>query len=311
MKSSKINLIGKRFHFFIILCMILMSVLSCQIQKKTYQNFVLESYVKIEGVGAASGLIFKDNRLYIISDNSDVLYEFEKKTKKLNKISLREDGKMDEGIRKKEKSDFEAISYDENFYIWGSGSKASREKQVIFNFIKNDVQLNPMKQLYAECKSVSGINNEDFNIEGAIVKGNTLLLFNRGNGPGKKNGIFKIENWQNTEKKIIFYSVRLPEVKNTTFGFTDAIKIGNQIYFLAAAEGVDSNYLDGAIMGSILGIIVPLTMKINKIYNISNTHKFEGIAHYKTNKKNHTFLLCQDPDNGLQETEIFRISIPL
>jgi hypothetical protein len=55
------------------------------------QNITLKTFCQISGIGAASGLFFKYDSLFIISDNSTFLYQYDLLGEKLTKIELFED----------------------------------------------------------------------------------------------------------------------------------------------------------------------------------------------------------------------------
>ena len=41
------------------------------------QKFQLSEYLNISGIGSASGIVFTNNSLYIISDNAGFLYQYD------------------------------------------------------------------------------------------------------------------------------------------------------------------------------------------------------------------------------------------
>lgn len=316
--NNLLKLIGHLLSFYLsslkIFCFFffITTLNSCQIQQAKVDdisNFTLKPFAEIKGVGAASGLIYGDDIIYIVSDNSDVLYQYQVKTQQLKKTSLRSDQQTLENIDKKEKSDFEATAFDNQYHIFGSGSGKNRNQLSILDNIQGNLTVKSLDKLYESCRNSADISEKDFNIEGVVIDKNSLLLFNRGNGPNNKNGIFRIENWKKDDfDKPVFYRIPLPTVADTAFGFTDVIKIKDKIYFLAAAEGANSTYYDGEILGSMIGIINSKTMTLEKTQTISNHHKFEGITPFEIDGKSKTFLLCEDPDNGLQETVIYQMS---
>ena len=71
------------------------------------EKFQLQLFFQIIGIGSASGLLFHNNLLYLISDNSSYLYEYKIDSNELNKIALIEN--PEENIPKKDKPDFESI----------------------------------------------------------------------------------------------------------------------------------------------------------------------------------------------------------
>ena len=50
------------------------------------ENFQLSLFLKIIGIGSASGLVYQNDTLYVISDSSSYLYEYKIPEEKLNKI---------------------------------------------------------------------------------------------------------------------------------------------------------------------------------------------------------------------------------
>ena len=99
------------------------------LKDKIMQKFKLELLFHIVGIGSASGLLFNGGSLFIISDNSNVLYEYNIKQKKLDKIPLltTDASTPEENIPKKDKPDFEAITASgDDLFLFGSGSKERR-----------------------------------------------------------------------------------------------------------------------------------------------------------------------------------------
>ena len=98
-------------------------------------QFTLEILFKIIGIGSASGLLLNNDSLFIISDNSTFLYEYSIAKKEYTKIKLLENSQ--ENIPKKQKLDFESITQKgKELYIFGSGAKPKRERQLIYH-LKN------------------------------------------------------------------------------------------------------------------------------------------------------------------------------
>ena len=70
-------------------------------------KFKLELFFQILGIGATSGLVFENDSLFLISDSSSFLYEYNFSSERLDKIKLFENSR--ESILKKDKPDFESI----------------------------------------------------------------------------------------------------------------------------------------------------------------------------------------------------------
>jgi len=273
------------------------------------EKFTLEILFHIIGIGSASGLIYKDNSLFIIGDNSGFLYEYSIESKNLQKHQILENAT--ENIAKSEKPDFEAITYfGDNLYVFGSGSTEKRNKMIQINTSKKEISTNDLTDLYAVMQSFAEIKPEDFNIEGAIYTGEEWFLLNRGNGKMGKNVLFTIsgKNLIN-EFNILSNNYKLPKIKGVRSSFTDAIAFENKIYFLSTAEDTDSTYNDGQILGSFIGCIDTKTMKIDFTQKISDTHKFEGLTLYQNTTNTLEFLLCEDNDTEKLEANIYKLTI--
>lgn len=274
------------------------------------EKFTLELLFQIIGIGSASGLIYKDNSLLIIGDNSGFLYEYQMDSKDLKRHPLLEN--PTENTLKKDKADFEAIThFGDSLYVFGSGSTEKRNKMIQVNSTdKKIIATNDLSDLYAVMQNFGAIKPEDFNLEGAIYNGESWFLLNRGNGSSNKNVLFTIEGKNLTNDfAILSNEYKLPKIKGLRSSFTDVILVGDSIYFLATAEDTKSTYDDGEVLGSLIGSINLKTMKIDFTQKISSTHKFEGLTLYANSKEKIEFLLCEDKDTEVLETDIYKLTL--
>lgn len=274
------------------------------------QKFTLELLFQIIEIGAASGIVYKDNSLLIIGDNSGFLYDYQIDSSDLKRYPLLEN--PIENTPKKDKADFESITtFGDSLYIFGSGSTEKRNKMVEVN--SNDkkvIATTDLSYLYEVMQSFGKINAEDFNLEGAIYNGESWFLFNRGNGSSNKNVLFTIGGKNLTNDfTILSNDYKLPKINGVRSSFTDAILVDDTIYFLATAEDTKSTYDDGEILGSLIGCIDMKTMKIDFIQKISDSHKFEGLTLFKNSNEKIEFLLCEDKDTEILETEIYKLTL--
>jgi hypothetical protein len=276
------------------------------------EKFQLTLLFKIIGLGSASGLIYHDNTIFAIGDNSTFLYEYKIDSLQLNRIALAENS--EENIAKKFKPDFEAITqHQDSLYIFGSGSTENRNVMVQVNAkTKKVIASNDLTNLYLAMQSFGEIKPEDFNLEGAIFNGESWFLFNRGNGKNNKNIVFTVDAKNLTnEFRILSNKFKLPKIDGIRTSFTDAILVEDKIYFLATAENTDSTYNDGEILGSIIGRIDVATMKIDFTEKITDTQKFEGITLFKKSENEIEFLLCEDNDTEVLESNIYKLMIKI
>jgi hypothetical protein len=273
------------------------------------EKFTLEILFHIIGIGSASGLIYKDNTLFIIGDNSGYLYEYAIPSQKLQQHEIIQNASAN--IIKSEKPDFEAIThFGDTLYVFGSGSTQKRNGMIEINTLQKEIRTNDLADLYSVMQSFAEIKPADFNIEGAIYTGEEWYLFNRGNGESAKNVVFTVQgkNLIN-EFNIVSNNYKLPKIKGIRSSFTDAVLLDDKIYFLATVENTKSTYHDGEILGSFIGCIDSKTMKIDFTKKISSTQKFEGITVYQNTNDTIEFLLCEDKDTEVLETTIYKLTV--
>lgn len=276
------------------------------------QKFQLELFFHIIGIGSASGLLLNGTSLYLISDNSHILYDYSLIDKKLEKINIAPEGYTGplENVPKKDKKDYEALSaMGEELYLFGSGSTDRRN--TILHIDSQSKKVFPpidATDLYLAMQEFSEINAENFNIEAVANDGNTWYVFNRGNGPKGQNGVFTLNGDINeTSFQIVYNEVSLPKINGAPASFTDAVLVDGKLYFLAAAEKSDSTYHDGEVAGTLIGRMDTESMEVEFTEVISLKNKFEGITLYKKNDKSFEFLLCEDTDSDAAESDIYKL----
>lgn len=273
------------------------------------KDFLLEVAFTIAGLAAASGLVFKDNRLYLISDTSNYLYEYSITSQRLNKTLLTDSVPPHENLSKDTKSDFESIYTDgDRLVILSSGSDTgyARNQQLLIPLrSKRRIKTHDMRPLYQHLQAKYQIGTENFNIEGALRYHKQLLLFNRGNGPLRFNGVFRTTPGLDT----VFIPVPLPDLNGTPTGFSDAVRVRNNIYFTAVAESAPSVYHDGEIKGTYLGVMRLPELEVEELIVLSDTSKFEGITLLSEDSESLHFLLCEDRDSPTQKSVIYHLTI--
>jgi len=273
-------------------------------------TFTFELLFNIIGIGSASGLIYKDNTLHIIGDNSGFLYEYQIGDASLNHHRLIENPSAN--IPKKQKPDFEAITSDDaNIYVFGSGSTENRNKMVtVDKKTKAIAATTDLTNLYLSMQSFANIKPDDFNIEGVVNDGETWYFFQRGNGAGGQNGVFTVQSTNlELDFAVVYNSFKLPKIRGVRASFTDAALVGNELYFLATSEDSKSTYLDGEILGSLIGSINVEKMKIGKTKIISEKNKFEGLTLFAQSDNQIEFLLCEDNDTETLESGIYKLTL--
>ncbi len=278
------------------------------------QKFQLELLFHIIGIGSASGLLLNGNSLFIISDNSHILYEYKMDRKTLEKTTLADKSYKGplENVPKPDKADYEAMAAKgDDLYLFASGSTDKRNTIAHINTKTGEIlPTTDATDLYMIMREFGEIDVKNFNIEAAVNDGDIWYLFNRGNGPKGKNGVFTLEGDINeTAFQIIYNEIKLPKINGAQAGFTDAVKVGGKLWFIAAAEKSDSTYKDGEVAGTLIGRMDIETMEVENTETISVKNKFEGITLFKETATTLEFLLCEDTDSDAGESGIYKLTV--
>lgn len=275
------------------------------------KQITLEIFLLLLNIQSPSGLIYQDDHIHLIGDDTTYFYSYDTQEQFWSQNPLTYQSYGERQIPKQIKPDFEAITSDQmDFYVFGSGSKQNRIDLVRVNKMTYEIQeIEKLDLLYESMMDIAQISTEDFNIEGVIKDDQRWYFFNRGNGPGQKNGIFVVDAPNIVDHFQVYYKpIKLPKIDKVQAGFTDATLVGNTIYFIAASEHESSTYHDGQIKGSLIGEMDLEKLKVKRTKVISKELKFEGITFYKQQENRLSFLLCEDPDNPLKQTAIYELS---
>ncbi|MCZ2100254.1 MAG: hypothetical protein LC107_01795 [Chitinophagales bacterium] len=281
----------------------------------TYLDILHDTWTPIaiiKDIRGASGLMWVNQRLYIVSDNSHVLYEYQHlHNRQLRKISLNPHGTLEEHLDKAIKPDFEACCHvDEKVFILGSGSAEGRFEMVVLDHEFNFLHRASLRHLYDDMMACGAIDPSDFNIEGIVVRSNKAWFFNRGNGPNQRNGIFVVENWWTDSFKVLDYRpIILPDIEGYATTFSDAALIDDTILFLATAEKTNSVYDDGEIVGSGFGVLHLKSLEVERFEVLTKRYKLEGLAIESYSDENIHLILCDDADNLGDGTNIFSLRL--
>jgi hypothetical protein len=260
-------------------------------------------------ISAASGLVELDGKFFVIADDENFLGVYDLES--LNGFAaliFHERLSEDKALRKKQKSDFEALVLlpeQKQLLIVPSGSTSNRErgavmaasgqfeKEISFHALYND-----LRKYFSE-----------LNIEGGVVFDEDLWLFQRGNGQLNQNGIVVLNLNDLLTSKILspkIIPIQLGALKDVSLSFTDATKAEGNILFLAVAENCLSTYLDGTIVGSILGLM-NRSGEIIHISPLVTDSKPEGICYNSLSK---CFHLVTDDDDRHVPSVLYRGNLP-
>lgn len=256
-------------------------------------------------LAAGSGLTWHQGCFYIAGDDELGFVELKDDFKEKGTFHKVFPGTLPEEhkARKKAKPDIEALLMINNeLLLLPSGSKPNRHQGALISTIDFTSRILSFERVY---KSLEGIFPE-LNIEGAVNFDKTIRLFQRGNGKKKQNAIIDLEldSFLRDEiKDLTYQEVNLGTLENTSLSFTDAIREGEHIFFLAAAEKSESTYEDGEFAGAVIGLMAMDGSVIKKL-PLEISSKPEGLCNKGTQ-----FYLITDDDDRNSPSRIFSGSL--
>lgn len=251
-------------------------------------------------VRAASALRRRSGRLVIVQDDVNVLV-LEGEGAHTEAVLLPAGA---QGLRsfderrgnKHAKMDLEACAAlpDGRLVAFGSGSTDARERLVVFG-TDASVRIVDGSRLYTLLRAETSFAGSELNIEGALVVGDAVRLFQRGNGArarglepvnatldlplGEFNDWLAIGSALPAPRNIVQYD--LGRAGEVPFTFTDATLMADgRVAFLACAEASPDTYHDGEVLGVRFGLSDGSNVRLGPIVNRDGSPsrlKLEGI----------------------------------
>lgn len=262
-------------------------------------------------LSAASALVLCRDSLWTVADDCLDLHRYDLDGHWLGQWSLVPGVLPEDPVERKAcKADFEAMALlpDGALLVLGSGSTARRRRGALFG---EDQQVRPIDAsgLYR----VLGEHFQELNIEGAVVRGEQLLLAQRGNGKGGENALVLLQLQRvladlgagrlDAEALLEIRPVQLGELAGVPLGLTDlTLGRNGRLYYSAAAEATDSSYLDGDCLGSVIGwlddALLPQAQRL-----LEPVVKIEGLCALADGN----LLLVADADDPAVPAPLFRL----
>ncbi|HEY6877064.1 MAG TPA: hypothetical protein VI299_03555 [Polyangiales bacterium] len=160
----------------------------------------------------------------------------------------------------------------------GSGSKPVRERIVVVDLTADALRVENLRVLdatafYAQLHQRTEFSGSELNLEGVVLRDQTLLFFQRGNGAPRNelraiNAVGELD-WSAFQAYVDSHAAaeRVPSLGKVTqydlgqiadvpFTFTDAaLGPDGQILFLASAEDSSDSVTDGVVHGTRIGAL--------------------------------------------------------
>jgi hypothetical protein len=267
-------------------------------------------------LAAGSGLIVRDERLWVVSDEEVGLATFHRDRLDAGRMHALADDDLphEPAARKEAKPDLEALCElpDGTLLAVGSGATERRRRGWLCRpGAEGDVEHSVEISLHA-LYDILDDELPDLNIEGAAVSGDRLWLAQRGNGEEGDNVLVALD--LETTLRAIATDRALPadpvamvtydlgEADGVALTFSDLAPLpGGRLAYAAAAEAGGSTYHDGETTGAAIGALTPGDPLRDAPLPTNCAHKIEGISR----RADGSFLLVADPDDPDQPSPVF------
>jgi len=247
-------------------------------------------------LSAASGLACINSFIYVVADDELHLGVFRANSSEPGHLLRLFEGELPacKVDRKKQKADFEALTPLPGYegfphgalLALGSGSRPNRRLGALLGLDAQGAVCGSPRVV--DCSTIFASLAGEFpalNIEGAVVSGAELRLFQRGNQRNSKNAIirFALSEFLNALNSkpaaaitpLVINTFDLGQIEGIPLCFTDAAALPDgTMVFTAVAENTDDNYKDGACAGAAVGIV---DKELLCLYRLEQPYKVEGV----------------------------------
>jgi hypothetical protein len=284
-------------------------------------------------ISAASGMVVAGEFLYVIADDELHLGVFDRSGAGAGTLVRLFPGKLPDtpADRKALKPDLEALVRLPGFpgYPYGallalaSGSRPNRRTGVVLELdgsgrVAGEPRPYDLAPFYSSLES----KFPALNVEGAVVLGDELVLFQRGSKARPESALIsfplrEIIRATNPETASVLpvaaSRIRifdLGAIEGAPLSFTDGAALPDgRIVFSAVAENTEDNYLDGPCLGAAIGII-GTDGRVQTIFPLEPTEKIEGI-HATVEGERISLLVVTDADDAGIPAKLLAAEIPV
>ena len=254
-------------------------------------------------LSAASGLVQIGETLCVVGDDEQHLAVFNQNDDGPGHLIRLLPGDLPRKKKKRKavKPDFEILFQlpdSQLICAMGSGSTPQRMRGAIIDVDTGSVTLLDLQPLFAALAVLVA----EVNLEGAVVRGDLLLLFNRGNIANPETCIFETSLAAVTGDEVVevtlVKTLALPMIDGVPLTLTDACSLGDDRFLISAvAEVTDDSYADGDVLGAAI-IMLNADLDVVALEPLEPTLKIEGITarHSTTGAELHCVSDADDPD---------------
>lgn len=291
-------------------------------------------------VRSASGLAWVDGVLAVLQDDANFVALADPETGLCRAVTL---AAGEAGLRqfddlrgnKRFKLDLEACTAvpgpdGELLVAFGSGSTARREAVVVVSGLAGEqprIAHFEAPALYAGLRAAAEFAGSELNVEGAAFSAGRILLLNRGNG-APSAGREPVDALCSVDWAALRAHLERPadhpppppehvarydlgRVGTSRLTFTDAVQVGERLFFTASAEDSPNAVDDGPVAGSAVGWIgrdgAARLALLRDAGGAPLAAKVEGIA---AGPRPGTVCLCTDPDDPRAPSRLLEVELP-
>jgi hypothetical protein len=273
-------------------------------------------------IASASGMVRLEDRIYVIADDAHYLAIFSLNSAIPGQLIrlLPGDLPRDAAERKAVKPDFEILlplpagpdCSGFRLLAMGSGSTALRMRGAIIAISPQGmdafVTILDLQPLYTALAQLC----PNINLEGAIVRADQLILFNRGNVKNPATTIFSITLSAllagGALDARVEAEIQLPYIGAVPLTVTDACRLDDGNMLLSTvAEATGDSYADGAIMAAAF-VLLDSQFQVLRTDRIAPSCKIEGIAAQQS-AEGLTILCVSDADDPDKPASFYRATL--
>ncbi|UIP07704.1 hypothetical protein LY632_04705 [Erythrobacter sp. SDW2] len=270
-------------------------------------------------LSAASGMAVVGTRLCVVADDASCLAVFALDNDAPGTLVplIPDELPRDPAARKRVKPDFEVLVALEQtpgtrLLALGSGSTPQRMRGAIIELPTSGevpgVHPLDLRPLFAAIDPLV----RQVNIEGAVIAGSELLLFNRGNMRAPASQVISVPLADVLSSGQVSAALRaelsLPSLAGVPLTVTDAFRLDSgQILLSAVAEATSDSYADGALAGAAI-VELDVELEVLRTHVLQPPLKVEGIAAYPA--PGGLRLLCvTDADDPDRVAELYEATL--
>jgi hypothetical protein len=230
-------------------------------------QITIEQETMLDSIPSGSGIVLYEDHLYIVGDDAPFVYKYSIGDHKVTKIRINGLSDSSFKIPKPVKPDLEAalvlrLNDQDHLLAFGSGSMSpTRDSMLLLNLANPAEQrMLPMGEAYEKMRKETSAPAGQWNIEGATLITDHLLLLNRANNhiiSVRPEEFVDFVNGKKPFPSVTYNPIKLPIIKGHEARFSGACSLNDNklLIFCASVEDTPDWTTDGPVLGSFIGLL--------------------------------------------------------